>query len=377
MTCCANPFRVLVVVSCLAAALSPCAARAAGTVAEIEQLIAEDRLDEAIAAARAALETSPADPDLHMALAQALATKGRTVHHVVEAAVDPSAIAAGEQILPYPGLDDNTQVEAVYDPKLFDEALSHVRKAIRLAPERTDLRFSECYLLTDAGEIRKASAAIWRITESLPADPRLASTLASYGGERVKRGDHAGGAVLLGVVASAYPDHAEVQASYGAALARSGSRDEALAALDRAAELSPRDLGLQRKRALFGLLLQDFERARTAFTAAYTISRDDPDRFGAGAAAFGLDPAAAAFDFEELAAPAASTDPAVSELAVAFLASIRLPESRLDLAHRLVSDQQALLAIPVLHRILADQPDQAEARTLLEEIYAAVDFPLP
>jgi hypothetical protein len=125
------------------------------------------------------------------------------------------------------------------------------------------------------------------------------------------------------------------------------------------------------------LLLQDFERARDAYRAAFEVSRDDADRFGAGASAFALDPATAIFDFEELAMPSASGDPAVSQLSVKFMLAIENPDTRLDLAHQLVDRGQTLLAIPVLARVDAGASEEAAARALMEGIYRAVDFPLP
>jgi len=368
-------FRALALSACIAAFAHP--VPAATTAAQIEQLIAADKLDEAVALAREAVGTAPDDPDLHMALAQALATKGRRVVPVVEAEIDPTAIGKKDQFLPFPEVGTNTEVDVVYDHELLDEALSEVRKAIRLAPQRLDLRYSECFLLTDAGEIQKASAAIFRTIESFPGRNDLAPTLASYGNERAARGDAAGAVTLLGVVVAAFPDDPAVLASHGTVLAQSGRAEEGLAALDRAAELNPRELSISRKRGAVGLLAQDFGRARTAFLRAHLLSYETSDHFGAAAAQFGLSPASARSDFEELATTGAASDPLENELARDFLRAIDRPDTRVDLASRLVADQQGLLAIPILFQVLAQSKSDAAARRMLEEIYEGVGFPLP
>jgi Flp pilus assembly protein TadD len=359
------------------AALALIPAAAGSATAEIERLIEQDRLDEAIAAAREAVVQAPDDPDIHMALAQALATQGRDVMPVVTTEIDAADLTSGQHLLPFPRPGENTEIDVVYDRDLFEEALSEVRKAIRLAPQRIDLRYSEGYLLTDAGEIQKAAAAILRTIESGSDRAGLASILLSYGNERVVRGDPAGGATLLGVVAKAFPDDMEVLAAYGTALAQAGRRDEALERLDRAAELGLRDREIQRQKGVVSLLFQDFGRAHSAYLRAHMLSRDPADHFGVAASQFGLDPKSSLPDFEELASLTAVVDPDGIALAREFLRAISRPEYRIELARALVADQRGLLAIPVLARMLDDDPDHAEARGLMARIYHDTGFPLP
>ncbi len=361
---------------CLAVAcvLTALRAGAAPSAPQNEQLLAEGKVDEAVTAARAGVKADDDDPDLHMALAQALATQGRHVRPVVEAEIDPEA---GLRTLPFPMPGVNTKIEVVYEQELLEEALAEVRKAIRLAPQRTDLRYSECYLLTDAGLIQKAAAAIFRTIESFPGVPGLAATLASYGDERVVRGDPEGGATLLGVVATAFPEDAEVLAAFGTALAHAGRREDAFSKLDRAAKLGERDMTIQRKTGVVSLLFQDFGRAKTAYLRAHLLSHDTGDRFGVAAAQYGLEPVSSRADFEELAWPSGIADPSANALARDFLRAIARPDTRIDLARKLVADQEGLLAIPVLSRVLREQPDNDDARTLMAEIYVAAGFPLP
>lgn len=335
---------------------------------DIEALIAEGELDTAISSARAAVESSPDNPDLHMVLGRALATKGRRMQRVLEA-------APGDPNGPVPTAG---RIEVRYDPRLLEEALAEIRTAIRLAPARKEFRFGECYLLTDAGEIDRASSAIRETIAALPAEPGLATALASYGSERAMRGDAAGGATLVGVVASAFPKAAHVQVDYARALARNGEREEALLALRRAGELEPENLAIQRQRALIALLLQGFELSRDAFRDAYALSREDPDRFGAAAAIFGLDPAASRPEFEELAVPAASADPTAVEMARYFIAAV--PNSgarRMELVNLLIENKRDLLALPVIHRMLMADPGHAEARAALARVYRMMRFPIP
>jgi Flp pilus assembly protein TadD len=360
--------------ACAVGALFQLPAPAATKAAQIEQLIAADKLDEAVSEARKALLTAGDDADLHMALAQALATKGRRVMPVVEANIDATAIGKKDQYLPFPEPGRNTEVDVVYDQALFDEALAEVRKAISLAPQRLDLRYSECYLLTDAGENQKAAAAIYRTIESFPGRADIAPTLASYGNERLARGDVPGALKLLGVVATAFPDDPAVLASYGTVLAWSGQVEEGLVALDRAAELNPRDAEISRKRGTVGLLAQDFTRARSAFLRAHLLSHATADHFGAAVAQFGLGPTSSRSDFMDVT-ELASTEPPEAELALDFVRAIDRPDTRIQLARRLVEDRQGLLAIPLLSQV--PKESAAEARTLMKGIYAGVGFPLP
>jgi Flp pilus assembly protein TadD len=340
---------------------------------EIEQLVAEGKLDEAISAAREAVQAHGSDADPHMVLAQALATKGREVIPVVEAEIDT---AAGLRILPFPRPGKNTKIDVIYDPELLEEALAEVRKAIRIAPQRIDLRYSECYLLTDAGLIEKAAAAILRAIERFPDRPEMAPTLASYGNERMIRGDAAGGASLLGVVAAAFPEDAEVLTAYGTALAHTGRREEALLKLDRAAKLGERDASIQRRVGIVNLLCHDFARARTAYLRAHLLSHDTADRFGAAVAQYGLEPGSSRSDFEALAEPSREFDPSSNAVARDFLRAIVRPDTRMDLARSLVNEQHGLMAIPVLTHLLAQQPDNDDARALMAEIYRDTGFPL-
>ncbi len=331
---------------------------------DVERLVQEGRLDEAIALARGLLDAAPQDPDRHMALAQALAAKGRKVHPVLEAHVALGPGGAAARAAP-----EQSRVEVVYDPHLLEEALEHVRQAIALAPQRADLRWSECYLLTDAGAIERAAAAIRRALAALPREAQLARTVASYGSERLRRGDSQGGAILLGIAAEAFPDDASVQVEYGSALVRDGKPAEASRALDRAGELAGADVLLHRKRGLLYLVAAEHARARAAFEKAFQTSRADADRLAAAAAAFAADPPAARWLFEELATPAASSDPRAVQLAEAFLRALEGSRaSRLALAEQLRAWGQDLLALPVLDRTLADDPHDEGARGLADEI---------
>ncbi len=347
--------------------------------ADIEALIKTGKLDEAISAGRAAVANRPDDPDLRGALAHALAAKGRRVDRVLDVTVGSAQIDKGSIPIRPSGKDQPQRLEVSYDSALFEESLGQIREAIRLAPKREDLRLTECYLLTDAGDIERASAAIRRAITDLPASPSLPHDLASYGAERAARGDLQGAVILTGIVAKSFPGDAEVQADDGLLLMRAGKKAEALAAVDRAASAAPKSLDIQRRRASVAVLLHDSARARSAYQAAFAIEHQDEDRLGAAAAAIGADAKVARAELEELATPAASASPALVAFAGDFLRALAAaPASRtsLDVARGFSTAGQDLLAVPLLDRALRAKPGQPEATELLAGIYARFDCPV-
>jgi len=336
----------------------------------IRSLLEAGDVDGAVASGRAAVKASPEDPDLHAALANALAAKGRHVERVVDVAVRPDG---GDEIRLNLGRIDPDAIRSsvVYDRTLLEEAIDHVREAIRLAPKRRDLRLGAAFLLTDAGEIERAAEAIRQALLALPRDAELGQALASYGSERLKRGDAQGGAILLGVVAAFYPDDASLRSKYALALARDGKAADASREIGRAAKTDAGSLEVQRSRAVVGLLTRDWDLARRGYEGAHALSGNDADRLGAAAARYAEDPAAAEAAFRDLAAPSASADPALVEIATAFAEAAGEggagPSAR-ALAARLEQAGQPLLALPVADRILAEDPSADDATRILQKI---------
>ena len=351
------------------------AASAGGERARIDKLIEAGKLDEAVALGRSAVKANASDPDLHVAAAKALATKGRSTKRVLD--VNVTKKQAGEMVHLGPVDPTGARLEVLYDPDLFEEAVLEVGEAIRLAPKRKDLRLQYCYLLTDAGRIERASTALLETIATLPHDPKLADELAAFGTERMKRGDATGGVALLRIVAEAFPSAAKVQADYAMSIARTGRKPEALLAIDRAASLAPTDLRIQRMRATLGLLFREFDRARSAYEKAARLSRQESDRLGIAAAIYGKNPRSSEAAFLDLAQPKASADPALVAMAEAFSQVVKAgagsPDA-LSLADRLKAEGQILLAIPVVSGVLAARPRDEKALQLLVTIYNDLGF---
>ncbi len=352
------------------------AALAAQTAAEIEALVREGKLDEAIAAGRAAVAEAPGDPDRRVALAHALQAKGRTARKVVDVAVGAEELRSGGLKLPRLGPGTPTRTEVRYDAQLLGEALRSLQEAERLAPGRKDVVLKRCYLLADSGDVSGAKEAVGRAAAAFPADPTLAETLAALGAVRVEAGDPAGGAAILGAVAKAFPSSAPVHADWGYVLAQAGKKAEGLAALDRAADLAPNDLAILRRRATAAMLVRDFARARSAYRASAKTSGDPIDLLGAAAAAIASDLAAAKSELAGLARPEGAPPPVAEAAADLLKAASRGPAERgnLDQAETLVRDGMEILALPILHRALRASPADSRAAEILAGIYRGFGF---
>jgi tetratricopeptide (TPR) repeat protein len=313
---------------------------------DIDALVDQGRVDDALAAGRAAVAVEPEDAELRFALAKALAVKAR------RAEMQPERIEVG------------------YDAPLFEEAILHLGEAIRLAPKRADLRMFQCLLLTDSARIERAAAAVRSAARELPHEASTATELARFGAERGKRGDLEGAARLLGEVASAYPEIAPVQADYGMTLARLGRGVDALRALDRAVAAAPKELPMLRMRATAAMALLEFAKAESSYDAAFAVSRDESDRFGSAAAAYGGDRARGLSRMEELSAPGASAPAGLADLASRFVRAGRAADpgkAEADLGRDLRAQGQPLLAVPLLHR--------ASSRAELVEVYRELGMP--
>jgi len=236
----------------------------------------------------------------------------------------------------------------------------------------------KCFLLTDAGRIDRAKAAIVDAIAALPESRQTATTLIAFGAERAKKNDLAGGAELMAPVAAAFPGVAEIQADYGNLLTRLGRKREADAALDRALAAAPNDERTARTRAVAAMLLRDYPRARGAYDALFRAKRSANDQFASAAAAYGVDPKGAVEVMRSLAVPAAGADPGMSDLANLYaLAGTAGAGSTaaMSLARRLVGSQQLVIAIPVLDRAAKADPKNAEAKKLLAEVYEGLGAP--
>jgi len=345
---------------------------AAGTpAAQIERLVQDGKADEAVTEGRAAVAAHPDDVDLRLAFARALAAKARRVSRHVKVTMSKDDVAKGELKVPDADLAA-ASVQVEYDPALFEEAISQLEFGIKKFPRRLDLRVFQCFLLTDAGYIDRAKAAIVSTFAENQRSPSLAKTFTSYGAERAKRGDAAGAAELLAPVAKAFPSDPAILVDYANALTRLGRKAEAYTAFDRATELDPKDVRYARTKAVGAMLLRDYKRAQTSFDTAFRLGHGVADEFASYAAAYGIDPKASAALMRQLGTPTPSSDPSVSELANAFARAGTAGASSkeaMTLARSLLASQQFVLAIPVLDRASKANLKNTEAKEMLKTTY--------
>lgn len=339
--------------------------------AKVEALIRDGKLDEAIAGGRAGVLAHPDDVDLRLALARALSAKARRFDHVLHVAVTDDSLKKGEVTIPAKEAD-KAPIKISYDAGMFEEAIVHLDAGIKKAPAREDLRVLKCFLLTDAGRIDRARAAIENALGALPKTPKLAKTMIAYGVERAKRGDLQGGVRLMAPVAAAFPGDGNIQSDYGNALTRLGRKDDAYAALDLAVKDAPKDVRTARTRATSAMLLRDFPRARQSWDAVYRLTKLDGDNLASAAAAYAIDPKASVALFRDLSEPAPSGNSGVEQVAHLFdLAGTAGPGSvaAMSLAKSLVDAKQPVLAIPLLDAAIRAKPGDTEAKTLLAKVF--------
>jgi tetratricopeptide (TPR) repeat protein len=358
-------------IATLTAAHSTPAAPKDPAAARIVALVEDGKLDEAIDRGRAAVAAHPDDPDVRLALAQALAAKARHPSHVVNVKISEADLAKGQVKVSSGSLADSP-LQIGYDAGLFEEAVLHLDAGIARAPSREDLRVLKCFLLTDAARIDRAKAAISEALAAVPHTPALAKTMVAYGVERVKRGDLAGGVTLMQPVAAAFPSIADVQSDYGNALTRLGRASDAFAAFERAVAAAPGDVRTARTRATAAMLLRDYPRARSAWEAVYRLTRSDADSLTVAAAVYAIDPKNSVALFHDLSSPAPSSNSGVADVASLFaLAGTAGPGSQaaISLGRGLVQGGQLVLAIPVLDRARRAAPGDSEVAALLEKAY--------
>ena len=350
---------------------------ASAGAAEIETLTLDGKAGEATDKGRSAVRTHPDDVDLRLALARAIAATARHVKRVVEVPMTQADVDRGQVTVP--GLDlEHAPKKVDYDKDLLDEALGHLEAAIQRARRRQDVRVFQCFLLTDSGRIDRAKTAISDALTALPKTPELASTMAAYGAERAKRGDPAGGVVLLAPVVAAFPKEGPVLADYGNLLTRLNRKTEAFSAFDRATAAAPNDVRIVRTKAVSAVLLRDFRRARGAYETAFRLEGGATDALAASAAAYGVDPKSSAGPMRKLASEDMSSDPSLRGLASQFVrAATTGPASKdaMALARTLMTSQQYVLAIPVLDRAAHAAPGNTEARSLLKNAYGQLGCP--
>ncbi|RMG97064.1 MAG: tetratricopeptide repeat protein [Deltaproteobacteria bacterium] len=315
------------------------AVRADDPVTEIQRLVEQGRLEEAQAAAEAAVAEAPEDPERHFALAVVLQRRGQAeasraaFERTVALAPDLAPAQAGlgavalelgdldaaEQALSRAVAIDPEMVEAHYNLGLVRAArgdLAGARKALEaaadLAPDDVDVQAALASVLVDAGDLAGARRAAARALAAAPDDPYvlhaaaevdLATGHVDAAIAKLERAAAADGAteVRLALAAAlvrrgrredleraislleplAATEAPDVLVTLGSARAKAGRLTEALAAFDAAIEAAPEAVGPRVRRVG---VLADLGRCAEARAEARRISSLAPGSKGAAVA---------------------------------------------------------------------------------------------
>lgn len=305
-------------------------------VTEIQRLVEQGRLEEAQAAAEAAVAEAPEDPERHFALAVVLQRRGQpeasraAFERTVALAPDLAPAQAGlgavafelgdlpaaEQALSRAVALDPEMVEAHYDLGLVRAArgdLEGARKALeaaaKLAPKDADVQAALASVLVDAGDLAGAKDAAARALSAAPGDPFVLHAAAEVDlatGDvdaaiaKLERAAAADGAteVRLALAAAlvrrgspedleraislleplAATEAPDVLVTLGSARAKAGRLAEALAAFDAAIEAAPEAVGPRVRRVG---VLADLGRCAEARAEARRIASMAPRSKGA------------------------------------------------------------------------------------------------
>ncbi|MEO6027128.1 MAG: tetratricopeptide repeat protein [Candidatus Binatia bacterium] len=206
-----------------------------------QALMAEGRADDAMPAARTALQLDPDFADAHIHLGHALAARREytaAVRHYADAVrLNPESSEA-----------QNNWGAALADQKRYAEAEPHYVEALRLTPDYAEAMNNLAVVLMNRGEFDRAEA-LYR--DSLRLSSRNAEAYSNFGGLRTRQKRFAEAVQQYEQALALKPDSAEIHFNLALALAGVGRRDEAAAHANDALRLRP-DLAALVKQA--GLL---------------------------------------------------------------------------------------------------------------------------
>jgi arylsulfatase A-like enzyme/Flp pilus assembly protein TadD len=144
-------------------------------------------------------------------------------------------------------------------------ALESCRQLVRLRPEMPAALLQLAHLQRETGDLQSAVATLRKLVAAHPADATAAALL---GRDLTEAGEAAQAAELLAPYARRPAPDLEVLVARGLALAKLGHRDEALAELQRAREIDPRNATLLVDSGTVRLMGNDTAGARRDLEAA-------------------------------------------------------------------------------------------------------------
>jgi Flp pilus assembly protein TadD len=193
-----------------------------------QAFMAEQRVDDAAAAARAALRIDPSYATAHVRLGHVLASRGAYPEAEAE-------YAEAVRLKPASAEAHNNWGAALADQKRFGEAEPHYVEALRLTPTYAEANNNLGVALAQRGA---SDQAIARYREAIRLAPEYAEPYSNLGNLLLRQGK-ASDAVEQHRRALALKPSAEVHFNLALALSESGRRDEARAEAAEALRLRP------------------------------------------------------------------------------------------------------------------------------------------
>jgi len=205
-----------------------------------QALMAEGRADDAMTAARTALQLDPDFPDAHIHLGHALAARR-------EYAAAERHYADAVRLNPDSSEAQNNWGAVLADQKRYADAEPHYVEALRLTPDYAEAMNNLAVVLMNRGEFDRAEA-LYRA--SLRLSPGNAEAYSNFGGLRTRQKRFAEAVPQYEQALALKPDSAEIHFNLALALAGVGRRDEAAAHAKDALRLRPDLAALVRQAGL-------------------------------------------------------------------------------------------------------------------------------
>jgi tetratricopeptide (TPR) repeat protein len=336
----------------------------------LQEAIAAERWDDAIAAARATLEADPDDPATRAGLGTALLGKARQETQVVI----PSRLEAAKQSGDAAAFLDPSlfRTEVTYDEELREEAGVEFRRALELDPDSL-----EAYLglaRVQAEDAPEQLEVLQAAAKRFAGDDDVGAQLLEFGVEHFRAGRVDLALPVFEALSAAYPDLADARLDLGAALFATAQYDRGIAALERLAADHPEDANVLRALAPMYMFRLRWDQAAARFAQLRELEEDD--RWSA------VHEAAARMPFQPDAAKALlqtviDADPqrrdpvtAVASNLLTALTEKEIPaEDLIRLATQLNQFSYPQLAVAVTAFLRSREPRSIASRVMLAYLY--------
>ena len=190
---------------------------------------ADEALEAAVVAGRAATRLKADDASAHQILGKALAARGKTEEAIAE-------YRTAIRLEPDDPIAHSNLGLALMNRRKLDEAIAEYREAIRLKPESAGTHNSLGYALYARG---KKDEAIAEYREAIRLEPDSAIAHSNLGSGLADRGQFDEAIAECRTAIRLKPDDALARCSLGVALNAQGKRDQARAAFREAIRLKP------------------------------------------------------------------------------------------------------------------------------------------